>query len=71
MPHYKLRRCDCCKKFHASYVVTDPKSGIKTHYCYDCWKALFASEPPPEPSRDAQVHDDKADTDQPVAVDPQ
>jgi hypothetical protein len=71
MPHAKLRRCDCCKKFHASYVVPDPESGAKAYYCYDCWKALFASEPPPEPIQEAQVGNDQADSDPPAAANPQ
>jgi release factor glutamine methyltransferase len=38
MPDFKLRRCDRCNKYHASYVVDDPQRG-KLNLCYDCWSA--------------------------------
>jgi release factor glutamine methyltransferase len=38
MPGYKLRRCDRCNKYHASYVVDDPQRG-KINLCTDCWNA--------------------------------
>lgn len=38
MPGYKLRRCDRCNRYHASYVVDDPQRG-KINLCYDCWSA--------------------------------
>jgi release factor glutamine methyltransferase len=38
MPDFKLRRCDRCNKYHASYVVEDPQRG-KINLCYDCWSA--------------------------------
>lgn len=43
-----LRRCDICKRFHASYVVTDPQTGEKRVVCTDCWKAKFAGKVPTE-----------------------
>ncbi len=36
-PAFVLRRCDRCKKFHASYRVEDPHLGV-VYLCYDCWK---------------------------------
>ena len=38
MPAFKLRRCDRCNKYHASYVVEDPQRG-KINLCTDCWNA--------------------------------
>jgi release factor glutamine methyltransferase len=38
MPGFKLRRCDRCNKYHASYVVDDPQRG-KINLCTDCWNA--------------------------------
>jgi release factor glutamine methyltransferase len=38
MPGFKLRRCDRCNKYHASYVVEDPQRG-KINLCTDCWNA--------------------------------
>ena len=32
MPNFKLRRCDRCNKYHASYVVDDPQRG-KINLC--------------------------------------
>ena len=40
-----LRRCSLCKRYHVSYIVTDPITGSKAYYCYDCWKALQANQP--------------------------
>jgi hypothetical protein len=48
MPPKTLRRCTICKRFHASYLVFDPKLG-KGYYCYDCWQARYATEPSPTP----------------------
>jgi len=38
MPEFKLRRCDRCYKYHASYVIDDPQQG-KINLCTDCWNA--------------------------------
>ena len=38
MPDFKLRRCDRCNKYHASYVVEDPQRG-KINLCTHCWNA--------------------------------
>jgi hypothetical protein len=45
MPGKILRRCTICKKFHASYLLDDPKLG-KYYLCYSCWRArsVAASE---------------------------
>ena len=47
MPGKVLRRYTICKKFHASYLVNDPKLG-KSYLCYCCWRAslVTASEQP-------------------------
>jgi CubicO group peptidase (beta-lactamase class C family) len=38
-----LKRCDLCGKFHAAYLVDDPKLG-KRILCYQCWKATAAGQ---------------------------
>jgi release factor glutamine methyltransferase len=39
MPSHVLRRCDRCKRFHASYSLDDPQGGGKIYLCTDCWRA--------------------------------
>lgn len=70
MPHYKLRRCDRCKKFHASYIVSDPDRGGKAYYCYDCWKATYAAQPLSEPSQDEEDPDEQAGNGQSTVTQP-
>ena len=43
-----LRRCDLCGRFHASYLVPDPKFG-QLHLCYTCWKGRYGSPPSSAP----------------------
>lgn len=61
MPHSKLRRCDICGKYHASYIVTDPKTGRKSYICTLCWKAKFASQPQNGPSQKAESQEEPAE----------
>jgi release factor glutamine methyltransferase len=49
MPDFKLRRCDRCNKYHASYVVNDPQRG-RLNLCYDCWTAANRSLHPGTPA---------------------
>lgn len=39
-----LRRCDVCKRFHASYLVERGEGDL--HLCADCWRALYAPKLP-------------------------
>ena len=48
-----LRRCDLCGRFHAAYLVPDPKFG-QLHLCYTCWKGRHGSPPSPAPERGAE-----------------
>src|SRR3972149_8145132 len=70
MPAYKLRRCDRCNRYHASFVVEDPQRG-KINLCTDCWNAanrllqpaapavtvqsILADPPPKIPKLDLQI----------------
>jgi release factor glutamine methyltransferase len=49
MPAFKLRRCDRCNKYHASYVMDDPRRG-KINLCTDCWNAANHSLQPAVPA---------------------
>jgi hypothetical protein len=46
MPGKVLRRCDLCKKFHASYAVQDALLGVR-YLCYRCWLATQAPSTQP------------------------
>jgi hypothetical protein len=52
MPGRVLRPCDSCKRYHASYIVFDPKLGGKAYVCYDCWAAEYAVRPPSAPAQE-------------------
>jgi release factor glutamine methyltransferase len=52
MPSFKLRRCDRCYKFHASYTLDDPQRGRKIYLCYDCWSAENRGLQPGTPTID-------------------
>ncbi len=62
MSRYKLRRCSVCGKFHASYLVPDGKGG-SLHYCYSCWKAWQASQPPAAAGEKGEPHARQAEVD--------
>jgi release factor glutamine methyltransferase len=53
MPGFKLRRCDRCNQYHASYVVDDPQRG-KINLCTNCWKAENRGLQPAAPAATVQ-----------------
>ena len=58
-----LRRCDLCGRFHAAYLVPDPKFG-RLQLCYTCWKGRYGSQSPPASERGAeQVGEEEEATD--------
>lgn len=51
MPPKILRRCDCCKNWHASFLIIDPQ-GNKLYYCRRChrsWQERQLQQPPKTP----------------------
>jgi len=59
MPDKVLRRCDICGKFHAAYLVPNPKGG-QMKVCQTCWKNLMAPKP------DAPAKDESAKAEKPA-----
>ena len=65
-----LRRCSICKRFHASYLMHDPKYG-KRYLCSACWKGMqgyaaarsseAGKNPPPADKADVQSEDNLFD----------
>jgi len=53
MPAFKLRRCDRCNLYHASYVMEDPQRG-KINLCTDCWNAANQELQPAAPEKTVQ-----------------
>lgn len=70
MPGYKLRRCDVCGKFHASYLVPDPERG-KLYLCTTCWQARYSAQPPAAPDPDTERPDEEAGIGPPLATPPE
>jgi release factor glutamine methyltransferase len=53
LPDFKLRRCDRCNQYHASYVVEDPQRG-KINLCTNCWNAEKRRRQPAAPAATVQ-----------------
>ena len=53
MSGFKLRRCDRCNQYHASYVVDDPQRG-KINLCTNCWNAENRGLQPAAPAATVQ-----------------